>query len=410
MSGSPRDLAVADHWRASLERSRSRRARAGRGLLRRPAVSAAPSPLLAEQRLRDLADEEPWELSLGRSRARRRAAELQFVPGGSRAKRISIGTLAALTVGPATGMASGGPPSSAPSPEPATTTEHTIVLMFGSEGRQVRLLQAALGGIKVDGIFGPETEEAVRSFQSSHSLAVDGIAGPLTTAALNGRSNTSFAADINSSIPGEGADERRRTPGIAGSGSAKTSDAVNRHEGQADGRRPDRKRKARRRAKVRARRRNHPTRRPVRARSSDSSTPCGFPSTANSGLKPRMRCAACRLATDSTWTASWGRKPGPWSASTEPKHSPRRRQPCPSPTTITTTCTRRPAKKHPRAPKGPAAAKAGRAAMRSRACSTRSRSPRTVNSAPPRRPRSCVCSPATASTQTAWSVRKRGRS
>ncbi len=227
MSGSPRDLAVADHWRASLERSRARRTRAGRGLLRRASAPPSTSPLLSRQRLRDLADEEPWELSLGRSRARRRAAELQFVPSSSRAKRISIGTLAALTVGPATGVAAGGPPSSAPSPEPATTTEHAIVLMSGSEGRQVRLLQAALGGIKVDGIFGPETEEAVRQFQASHGLTVDGIAGPLTNAALNGRSSTSFAADIKASVPGEGA----TTGGEHhGSGSGKTVDALDTHE------------------------------------------------------------------------------------------------------------------------------------------------------------------------------------
>ena len=235
MSGSPRDLAVADHWRASLERSRTRRTRAGRGLLRRAAAPLSPPPLLTEKRLRDLADEETWELSLGRSRARRRAAELQFVPGGSRAKRISIGTLAALTVGPAAGVASGGPPSSAPSPEPATTTEHSIVLMEGSEGRQVRLLQAALGGIKVDGIFGPETEEAVRQFQSSHGLAVDGIAGPLTNAALNGRSSTGFASDITGSVPGEGT-MKSAEHHESGSGSGKTTDALETHEqGQSAG-------------------------------------------------------------------------------------------------------------------------------------------------------------------------------
>ena len=47
----------------------------------------------------------------------------------------------------------------------------------------MRLLQAALG-IAVDGIYGAETEEAVRRFQASRGLTVDGIAGPQTTAAL----------------------------------------------------------------------------------------------------------------------------------------------------------------------------------------------------------------------------------
>src|SRR4051794_10640246 len=104
MSGSPRDLAVSDHWSNSLERSRARRERQARRDRTARAALSVLTPLgrtpRPQDRARDLADELLWELSLGRSRARRRAAELQFVPAGSRAKRISIGTLAALTVGP----------------------------------------------------------------------------------------------------------------------------------------------------------------------------------------------------------------------------------------------------------------------------------------------------------------------
>src|SRR5439155_8233059 len=137
--------------------------------------------------LRDLAAPELWELSLGRSRARRRAAELQFVPTGSRAKRASLGALAALTVGPTASLADGQSVASAPpGPEPATTVEHSLELTTEDEGRQVELLQRALGDVRVDGIFGPETEGAVRAFQASRGLAVDGIAGALTNAALRG--------------------------------------------------------------------------------------------------------------------------------------------------------------------------------------------------------------------------------
>jgi peptidoglycan hydrolase-like protein with peptidoglycan-binding domain len=46
------------------------------------------------------------------------------------------------------------------------------------------LLRAHGSHIAVDGIFGPQTEAAVRSFQSSHGLAVDGIVGPNTWSAL----------------------------------------------------------------------------------------------------------------------------------------------------------------------------------------------------------------------------------
>jgi peptidoglycan hydrolase-like protein with peptidoglycan-binding domain len=206
MSGS-RDLAVVEHWSASLKRSRERRARAARPKGRRTRRLVAATGLLRPTAVappRDLADELPWELSLGRSRARRRASELRFVPASSRAKRLSIGTLAALTVGPTASIASGGQPASGsgiPNPEPATTTEHTIVLSEGSEGRQVRLLQAALG-IRADGVFGPETEAAVRSFQEREGLTVDGIAGPQTFAALR-VSTGAFAADFSTTIPGE---------------------------------------------------------------------------------------------------------------------------------------------------------------------------------------------------------------
>lgn len=209
MPGSTRDLAVVDHWSASLERSRARRARAERGRIRRGAHSSASLSTLLEHRSalaqpRDLADEQPWQLSLGRSRARRRAAELRFVPTGSRAKRVSLGALVALTVGPTASLASGqSTAGSAASPEPATTTENVIVLSYGSEGRQVQLLQQALGGVKVDGVFGPETEAAVRSFQERSGLTVDGVVGPLTSAALRTQSaGKAFVADVSSLLPG----------------------------------------------------------------------------------------------------------------------------------------------------------------------------------------------------------------
>jgi peptidoglycan hydrolase-like protein with peptidoglycan-binding domain len=136
---------------------------------------------------RDLADEELWELSLGRSRARRRAGELRFVPSGSRARRLSLGTVAALAVGPASNLgeasAAGHTGSATQPPPPATSTEHHILLVSGSTGYQVRKLQQALG-VKVDGDFGAETEAAVYEFQATRGLEVDGVVGPQTSAAL----------------------------------------------------------------------------------------------------------------------------------------------------------------------------------------------------------------------------------
>ena len=210
MSGSTRDLAVVDHWNDSLERSLERRARASRGFARRNRRAGRTIALTADTALlktpRDLSEEEPWELSLGRSRARRRAAELRFVPASSRAKRLSLGALAAFTVAPAAGIASGQAPlaGTGANPEPATTTEHTIVLTYGNEGRQVRLLQQALGGIKVDGVFGPETEAAVRAFQARSGLQADGVVGPMTASALRGEaSGSTLTSEVDTVGPSE---------------------------------------------------------------------------------------------------------------------------------------------------------------------------------------------------------------
>ena len=210
MPGYQRDLAVVDPWIASLERSRARRARAGRRARGRrqpsgcpPAFLLAPDELHAE--VRDLAARELWELSLGRSRARRRSTELRFVPASSRAKRVSLGALAALTVGPTASIADGPAAAATPAtPEPPTTSEHGIVLQPESEGRQVALLQRALGGVKVDGVFGPETEAAVRQFQASRGMTVDGVAGPITNAALRGRASaTATLVSFHGNVPGE---------------------------------------------------------------------------------------------------------------------------------------------------------------------------------------------------------------
>jgi peptidoglycan hydrolase-like protein with peptidoglycan-binding domain len=192
MPGYARDLATLEPWEASLVRSRARRRRAARG---RAATLAKVSPVslaalidARREAARDLSEREPWELSLGRSRARRRAARLRFVPASSRAKRLSLGALVALSAGPAAALLDSGGSvqvaGAAPAePEPITTTQHHIVLSAGSEGRQVRLLQRALG-IHVDGVYGPQTEAAVRRFQTTRGLTVDGIVGPATSRAL----------------------------------------------------------------------------------------------------------------------------------------------------------------------------------------------------------------------------------
>jgi murein L,D-transpeptidase YcbB/YkuD len=63
-------------------------------------------------------------------------------------------------------------------------TQTMPTLRFGSSGISVRILQRLLVsngyGIRVDGIFGPLTEAAIKAFQNQHSLPVDGIVGQRT--------------------------------------------------------------------------------------------------------------------------------------------------------------------------------------------------------------------------------------
>lgn len=66
------------------------------------------------------------------------------------------------------------------------------MLKIGDRGEDVRKLQLALMFLGfdlrtygADGIYGSETESAVRSFQKKHLLRVDGIAGPETLGKIN---------------------------------------------------------------------------------------------------------------------------------------------------------------------------------------------------------------------------------
>ena len=85
-------------------------------------------------------------------------------------------------------------PKPAPTPRPPVPVgEYADVLLFrgGSQGPEVAALQRRLNELDdapdlvVDGIYGPETEAAVKSFQRrTRGLKVDGIVGPATSAAL----------------------------------------------------------------------------------------------------------------------------------------------------------------------------------------------------------------------------------
>jgi peptidoglycan hydrolase-like protein with peptidoglycan-binding domain len=74
---------------------------------------------------------------------------------------------------------------------PLTWAKLIIQAKQGATGNQVRAIQVLLHdkfgyGLSVDGIFGPDTDAAVRDYQADHGLSVDGIVGPNTWQSLVG--------------------------------------------------------------------------------------------------------------------------------------------------------------------------------------------------------------------------------
>jgi hypothetical protein len=118
----------------------------------------------------DLASPGPWLEARRRSRARR--AETARAARRRRNLRLSRTGVAALAAGMslAAGVA-------------VAQTTGTRAPASAKSGTSVAALQRALG-ITADGVYGPQTRAAVRTFQQNHGLAVDGVAGPATTGAM----------------------------------------------------------------------------------------------------------------------------------------------------------------------------------------------------------------------------------
>ena len=73
---------------------------------------------------------------------------------------------------------------------PQTWTKLIITVQRGNSGPAVAAVQHNLryaygySSLAVDGVFGPDTQAAVRSFQAKYKISVDGIVGPATWNAL----------------------------------------------------------------------------------------------------------------------------------------------------------------------------------------------------------------------------------
>jgi peptidoglycan hydrolase-like protein with peptidoglycan-binding domain len=181
-----RDLSNPDLWRDSLRRSRERRrpgsrARAHAKVSREVRIPEAQAlGLVPAFEPRDLTSVELWEKSILRSQHRRWALE-QARANRKPVRRAGSLAIAAAAVFPAaTGVAAA---DSAGSTQPAVAVTPTGLLRSGSEGPAVASVQRALG-ISPDGVYGPRTAEAVRTYQEAHGLLVDSIVGPQTWGSL----------------------------------------------------------------------------------------------------------------------------------------------------------------------------------------------------------------------------------
>ncbi|TVQ09475.1 MAG: peptidoglycan-binding protein [Leptolyngbya sp. DLM2.Bin27] len=108
---------------------------------------------------------------------------------GSAAPSNPPATAPAATTPAATTPAATTPPATTPAATAPPTTA-LPVLRFGMEGDAVRQLQQRLRtkgfyNGAIDGIFGSQTEAAVRQLQTVNNLIVDGIVGPATWRVLN---------------------------------------------------------------------------------------------------------------------------------------------------------------------------------------------------------------------------------
>jgi peptidoglycan hydrolase-like protein with peptidoglycan-binding domain len=86
--------------------------------------------------------------------------------------------LAALAVAAVPALADPGASSSG-----GASASSEVVVKRGDRGSAVRSIQQELG-VAADGVFGAQTERAVKRFQSRHDLVPDGIVGPLTRGSL----------------------------------------------------------------------------------------------------------------------------------------------------------------------------------------------------------------------------------
>lgn len=81
-------------------------------------------------------------------------------------------------------------------------------VQYGASGSAVLSLQSALKNLgynvgSIDGKFGPQTQSAVKDFQSDHSLTVDGVVGSQTWTQLDLALQDNGLQAVSTSIVGD---------------------------------------------------------------------------------------------------------------------------------------------------------------------------------------------------------------
>ncbi len=196
---------------------------------------------------RDLALADPWQRSLDRS-LHRRAIAPAVRRSVARRRRASVALSTLMVAGPTGsllaaagfGIGSRGVDVAAASPANRAidngATPAAMAFKLGSHGDAVAEIQRQLG-VSADGIFGPQTQSAVTDFQARNGLDVDGVVGPATWTALFGLGQAAAAAgarDGNVAVivreradaKAEGGERESRRGGIGGGPSESLGEPV----------------------------------------------------------------------------------------------------------------------------------------------------------------------------------------